>query len=51
MTKLRSLVASLKEGVSFCKHLASSLPQVQQLLASPHAGVVQDAIVFLTMCK
>jgi len=48
---LRAMIASLKEGASFCKRLEASLQQVQVLLASTQAGVVNDAIVFLTLCK
>jgi hypothetical protein len=51
ITRLRTMVASLKEGASFCKRLGACLPQVTLLLASPHAPVVHDAIVFLTFCK
>lgn len=49
--RMRTMVASLKEGVSFCKRLAATLPQLQVLLANPAANVVHDAIVFLTLCK
>jgi hypothetical protein len=45
------MCASLKEGVSFCKRLEAALPQLQLLLASPHAGVVHDVIIFLTLTK
>jgi hypothetical protein len=51
ISRLRTMVASLKEGVAFCKRLAASLRQVQVLLISPKADVVHDAIVFLTLCK
>lgn len=51
ITRLRTMVASLKEGASFCKRLAASLQQVQVLLASRQASVIHDAIVFLTLCK
>eukprot|EP00775_Hariotina_reticulata_P007726 gene7726-7925_t len=49
--RLRTLVASLKEGASFCKRLTAALPQLQALLANPAAGVVHDVIVLLTLCK
>lgn len=51
ISRLRTMVASLKEGVAFCKRLAASLRQLQVLLTSPKADVVHDAIVFLTLCK
>ena len=51
ITRLRTMVASLKEGASFCKRLGAALQQVQVLLASTQAPVVHDAIVFITMCK
>lgn len=51
VSRLRALIANLREGAAFCKRLAASLKQVQVLLASSQAGVVHDAIVFLTMCK
>jgi hypothetical protein len=51
VSRLRALIANLKEGAAFCKRLGASLKQVQVLLASSQAGVVHDAIVFLTMCK
>jgi hypothetical protein len=51
VTRLRTLIATLKEGASFCKRLTVCLAQVQVLLASPVAAVVHDAIVFLTTCK
>ncbi|WIA21063.1 hypothetical protein OEZ85_005385 [Tetradesmus obliquus] len=49
--RLRTMCASLKEGVSFCKRLEAALPQLQLLLASPQAGVVHDVIIFLTLSK
>lgn len=51
LQRLRAMVASLKEGASFCKRLAATLPQLQVLLANPAANVVHDSIVFLTLCK
>lgn len=51
VSRLRTMIASLKEGAAFCKRLTASLKQVQVLLASTQAGVVHDAIFFLTLCK
>ena len=45
------MIASLKIGITYCQLLTASLQQVQVLLASSQAGVVHDAIVFLTTCR
>lgn len=49
--RLRAMVASLKEGHGFTRRLAGALPHLAALLANPAAGVVQDTVVVLTLCK
>ena len=54
VTTLRTLIASLKTGVSFVRSLLAALPEVRRLLLGGGGGsvdVVKEAIVLLAMCR
>lgn len=51
LEQTRALVASLEAGVRFAKCMASTMPILVQLLASPMATDVEHGIQFLMRCR
>ncbi|KAH9319750.1 hypothetical protein KI387_021519, partial [Taxus chinensis] len=51
LEQTRALVASLQAGVRFAKCMASTMPVLVQLLASPMATDVEHSIQFLMRCR
>lgn len=50
LDELRTVVATLKLGMDFCRRLGAGVALLRQLLAYPAAEVVQETIVLLTFC-